>query len=56
MLRESSDGGSTFSDARAIAHTGSASGWPKLVVRDHRAFVAWNPEGQFRLVPTETLQ
>lgn len=56
MLRESSDGGGHFSEARAIAHTSSASGWPKVLVRDHRAFVAWNPKGQFRLVPTEALQ
>jgi len=55
MLRESDDGGTTFSEARAIAHTASSSGWPKLVLWNHRAFVGWNPEGQFRLVPTEAL-
>ncbi|WP_413625776.1 sialidase family protein [Luteibacter sp. Lutesp34] len=55
MLRESDDGGTTFGDPRAIAHTDGASGWPKLIVWKHRAFVAWNPGGQFRLVPTEAL-
>ncbi|HEY4093827.1 MAG TPA: exo-alpha-sialidase [Luteibacter sp.] len=56
MLRESNDGGITFSEPRAIAHTDGPSGWPKLVLHDHRAFVAWNPGGQFRLVPTEALR
>ena len=55
VLRESDDGGKTFGEARAIAHTNEASGWPKLVLWQHRAFVAWNPEGKFRLVPTEAL-
>lgn len=56
LLRESTDGGVTFSEPRQIAHTANESGWPKLVLWDHRAFVAWNPEGQFRLVPTEALK
>jgi hypothetical protein len=56
MLRESTDGGVSFGEPRAIAHTDGASGWPKLIVHDHRAFVAWNPGGQFRLVPTEALR
>lgn len=56
MLRESIDGGVSFGEPRAIAHTDGASGWPKLVLWDHRAFVAWNPGGEFRLVPTEALQ
>ncbi|URL57523.1 exo-alpha-sialidase [Luteibacter flocculans] len=55
MLRVSTDGGTTFFEPRAIAHTESASGWPKLVLWQHRAFVAWNPGGTFRLVPTEAL-
>lgn len=55
MLRESSDGGTTFTDARAIAHVDGGSGWPKLLLWGHRAFVGWNPDGQFRLVPTELL-
>jgi hypothetical protein len=55
ILRESEDGGATFGEPRAIAHTPDASGWPKLVLWQHRAFVAWNPGGQFRLVPTEAL-
>jgi hypothetical protein len=53
MLRESSDGGRHFGEARALAHTDGASGWPKLLVRQHRVFVAWNPEGEFRLVPAQ---
>lgn len=56
MLRESTDGGASFSEPRQIAHTANESGWPKLVLWNHRAFVAWNPEGQFRMVPTEALQ
>ncbi|WP_448102169.1 sialidase family protein [Luteibacter jiangsuensis] len=55
MLRESDDGGDTFGEPRPIAHTGAVSGWPKLVLWQHRAFVAWNPNGEFRLVPTEAL-
>ncbi|HEY4292880.1 sialidase family protein [Luteibacter sp.] len=55
VLRESADGGATFGEPRTIAHTADASGWPKLVLWQHRAFVAWNPDGQFRLVPTEAL-
>jgi len=53
MLRESDDGGATFGSPRVLATTASASGWPKLVVVDHRAFVAWNPEGTFRLIPVQ---
>lgn len=56
LLRESTDGGVTFGEPRIIAHTDGASGWPKLVLWDRRAFVAWNPGGEFRLVPTEALQ
>ena len=56
MLRESNDGGITFSEPRAIANTTGPSGWPRFVLHDHRAFVAWNPGGQFRLVATEALQ
>lgn len=56
MLRESTDGGLHFSEPRQIAHTDGASGWPRVLIHDHRAFVAWNPDGQFRLVPTEALQ
>jgi hypothetical protein len=55
-LRESTDGGTTFGEPRVIAHTDGASGWPKLVLWNHRAFVGWNPGGAFRLVPTELLQ
>lgn len=55
MLRESTDGGLHFGEPRQIAHTDGTSGWPRLLVWDHRAFVAWNPDGQFRLVPTEAL-
>jgi hypothetical protein len=55
MLRESSDGGTTFTEARAIAHVDGGSGWPKLLLWRHRAFVGWNPDGHFRLVPTELL-
>lgn len=53
MLRESTDGGRHFDPAHAIAHTDGASGWPKLLVWQHRLFVAWNPDGVFRLVPTQ---
>jgi hypothetical protein len=55
VLRESSDGGVTFDEPRTIAHTDGASGWAKLILWKGRAFVAWNPDGQFRLVPTEAL-
>ncbi|MDR6936522.1 sialidase family protein [Luteibacter sp. 3190] len=54
-LRESTDGGEHFSEPRAVAHADGSSGWPKLVVWKDRAFVAWNPDGRFRLVPTEAL-
>lgn len=50
MLRESTDGGTSFGPPRAIAHTDGASGWPKLVLSKQQPFVAWNPGGTFRLV------
>ncbi|MDF4005348.1 sialidase family protein [Luteibacter sp. PPL552] len=53
MLRASTDGGAHFGEAKAIAHTDGASGWPKLVLANHQAFVAWNPGGSFRLVPAD---
>ncbi|SEM25464.1 hypothetical protein SAMN02800694_0387 [Luteibacter sp. UNCMF331Sha3.1] len=55
VLRESNDGGAHFGEPRTLAHTDGPSGWPKLVLWDGRAFVAWNPGGTFRLVPTEAL-
>lgn len=56
MLRESTDGGAHFGDARAIAHTAGAAGSPQLLLWKQRAFVAWNTAAGFRLVPTEALR
>ncbi|MBB3225451.1 hypothetical protein FHW69_000041 [Luteibacter sp. Sphag1AF] len=56
MVRESTDGGTSFQDAREIARTPSSAGWPELVLLRDRAFVAWNTAEGFRLVPTEALQ
>jgi hypothetical protein len=56
MLRESTDGGATFADAREIANTKASAGWPELLLWQDRAFVAWNTADGFRLVPTEALK
>lgn len=56
MLRESTDGGTHFGEARAIARTTAAAGSPQLLLWRQRAFVAWNTADGFRLVPTEALQ
>ncbi|TCV94985.1 hypothetical protein EC912_103478 [Luteibacter rhizovicinus] len=55
MLRESTDGGAHFTEAREIARTAGSAGWPQLLLRDGRAFVAWNTTDGFRLVLTELL-
>jgi hypothetical protein len=56
MLRESTDGGIGFGEARQIAQTKDAAGGPQLLLWQGRAFVAWNTAGGFRLVPTELMQ
>lgn len=50
MLRVSHDGGDTFAAPRAIAESTVAVYSPQLLVRDGRAFVAWNTAHGFRLV------
>jgi hypothetical protein len=51
MLRRSSDDGLHFSAPRAIAHSAMAVGSPQLLVKDGKAFVAWNTMDGFRLIP-----
>lgn len=53
MLRESRDGGATFGKVRSLASTRDAAGSPQLLLRDGRAFVAWNTAAGFRLVATD---
>ncbi len=55
MLRTSRDGGLTFDDARQIANTTQAAASPQLLLWKDRAFVAWNTQPGFRLIPTEAL-
>jgi hypothetical protein len=51
MLRRSDDGGAHFGEARAIATSNAAAGSPQLLLRQGRAFMAWNTAAGFRLVP-----
>jgi hypothetical protein len=50
MRRYSTDGGRHFDAAREIARSDGAVASPQLLLRDHRAFVAWNTSERFRLV------
>lgn len=56
MLRESRDGGLHFEEAREIANTAQAAAAPQLLLWQGRAFVAWNTQPGFLLIPTEALQ
>lgn len=51
MLRRSGDDGLHFDAPRAIAHSAKAVGSPQLLVKDGKAFVAWNTMDGFRLIP-----
>jgi len=51
MLRRSDDNGLNFGAPRAIARSAKAVGSPQLLVKDGKAFVAWNTVDGFRLVP-----
>jgi hypothetical protein len=51
MLRRSDDNGLHFSAPVALAHNTEAVGSPQLLVKDGKAFVAWNTLNGFRLVP-----
>lgn len=50
MLRRSGDGGVHFDAARDIARSDGAVGSPQLLLKQGRAFVAWNTAAGFRLV------
>lgn len=50
MLRRSTDNGAHFDAARAIARSSGAAGSPQLLLKQGRAFVAWNTATGFRLV------
>jgi hypothetical protein len=50
MRRVSHDGGDTFDAPRALAESDAAVYSPQLLVRDGRAYVAWNTANGFRLV------
>lgn len=52
MLRRSDDGGLHFGPPRTLASTAAAVGSPQLLLRDGRAYVAWNTATGFRLLPT----
>ncbi len=50
MLRRSSDNGAHFDAPREIARSSGATGSPQLLLKQGRAFVAWNTAAGFRLV------
>ncbi len=50
MLRRSTDGGAHFDAPRDIARSSGAVGSPQLLLKQGRAFVAWNTAAGFRLV------
>ncbi|MBP1474142.1 exo-alpha-sialidase [Frateuria sp. MAH-13] len=52
MLRRSDDGGLQFGPPRALATSAAAVGSPQLLLRNGRAYVAWNTATGFRLLPT----
>jgi len=53
MLRRSDDGGLHFTPPRTLADASGAVGSPQVLLRDGRAYVAWNTAAGFRLLPTE---
>ncbi|KZC24773.1 hypothetical protein RHOFW104T7_07115 [Rhodanobacter thiooxydans] len=50
MLRRSTDNGAHFDAAREVARSSGAVGAPQLLLKQGRAFVAWNTAAGFRLV------
>jgi hypothetical protein len=52
-LRYSDDGGGHFSTPRSLATASGAVGSPQLLLRDGKAYVAWNTEAGFRLLPAQ---
>jgi len=50
MLRRSSDDGAHFDTPREIARSSGAVGSPQLLLKQGRAFVAWNTATGFRLI------
>jgi hypothetical protein len=50
MLRRSTDNGAHFDAARQIARSSGAAGSPQLLLKQGRAFVAWNTATGFHLV------
>jgi hypothetical protein len=50
MLRRSIDNGTRFDAPREIARSSGAAGSPQLLLKQGRAFVAWNTAAGFRLV------
>ncbi|MBQ4854495.1 exo-alpha-sialidase [Rhodanobacter sp. B2A1Ga4] len=50
MLRRSTDDGAHFDAPRDISHSSGAVGSPQLLLKQGRAFVAWNTAAGFRLV------
>jgi hypothetical protein len=50
MLRRSVDNGASFDAPREIARSTGATGSPQLLLKQGRAFVAWNTAAGFRLI------
>jgi hypothetical protein len=50
MLRRSTDNGAHFEAAHEIARSSGAVASPQLLLKQGRAFVAWNTAGGFRLI------
>ena len=53
MLRRSIDNGLHFDAPRTLANAAGAVGSPQLLLRQDRAYVAWNTTTGFRLIPAE---
>ena len=53
MLRESTDRGLHFGATRELARGPAAVGSPQVLLRDGRAFVAWNTADGFRLLAAD---
>ena len=55
QMRQSSDRGLHFTAPRTLATSHAAVGSPQLLVRDGRAYAAWNTATGFRLIPLEVV-
>lgn len=52
-VRNSTDGGRSFGEARTVAESAVAVYSPQLLVHEGRAWIAWNTLSGFRLIPVQ---